>query len=72
MQRSAAAPKVAAQQQAVCTSLVCKALPERQQQVANVAAIAATVSVLGSIAFAPMAFADLNVYEAEAGGMWRA
>jgi len=50
--------------------MVCKALPDRQQQVANVAALAATVSVLGSIAFAPVAFADLNVYEAAAGGGW--
>jgi hypothetical protein len=68
MQRTAATPKVAVQQQSIRTSLVCKALPDRQQQVANVAALAATVSVLGSIAFAPIAFADLNVYEADAGG----
>ena len=73
MQRAACTPKAAVSQQSIRTSLACRALPERQQeqqQVAHVAALAATVSVL-SIAFAPMAFADLNVYEAEAGGAWR-
>lgn len=68
MQRTAAAPKAAVYQQTIRPSLVCKALPDRQQQVANVAAFAATVSVLSSIAFAPVALADLNVYEAAAGG----
>jgi hypothetical protein len=69
MQRSATASKAAVQhQQAIHSSLVCKALPDRQQQVASVAAVAATVSVLSSIAFAPVALADLNVYEAAAGG----
>lgn len=69
MQRSAPASKAAVQhQQAIRSSLVCKALPDRQQQVASVAALAATVSVLSSIAFAPVALADLNVYEAAAGG----
>lgn len=68
--RTAATPKVAGQQSASKSTLVCKALPDRQQQVANVAALAATVSVLSSIAFAPVAFADLNVYEAAAGGGW--
>jgi hypothetical protein len=68
MQRTATAPKAAVHQQTIRSSVVCKALPDRQQQVANVAAFAATVSVLSSIAFAPVALADLNVYEAAAGG----
>jgi hypothetical protein len=68
MQRTAAAPKATVHQQIIRSSVMCKALPDRQQQVANVAAFAATVSVLSSIAFAPVALADLNVYEAAAGG----
>lgn len=69
MQRTAApSSKVAVQQQTVRTALVCKAAPEQKSQLADVAAVAATFSVLGSMAFAPLAFADLNVYEAAAGG----
>lgn len=48
--------------------MVCRAGPEQKSQLADVAALAATFSVLGSMAFAPIAFADLNVYEAAAGG----
>lgn len=63
---SAATNIVSRRTPVIKTGVVCKAAKQDKQFV-DVAALAATVSAI-SIVFSPVAFADLNRYEADAGG----